>query len=149
MIPSRRAKMQDSRKERLLYAYRNTSFSADTPLGHLELRIGKLCPQLEQLLVSLGARSWAYLTAFNPGLKPVSDEENEERDHRLEERIDALGFLAFGGEGVGDDRSWPGERSLLVLGVSRPEALDLGREFGQLAVVCGELGSPPELVETD
>jgi hypothetical protein len=140
--------MEDSLRERLLQAYSATSFVADTPQGRLELRIGNLSPRLDRLLASLGAQSWAYLTAFNPRSEPLSDAENEKRHRRLEERIDALGFFAFAGEGVGDDGTWPAERSLLVIGVSRSEAIDLGREFGQLAVVRGDLGSPPELIET-
>src|SRR5437870_1692653 len=140
--------MQDDLKQRLLQAYRRTSFFADTQVGRLELRIGSLCPRLEELLANHGARSWAYLTAFNPRSERLSDEENQDRHRRLVERVEYLGFPAFPGEGVGDDGTWPRERSLLVLGVNRRQAIDLGREFGQLAVVFGEVGSPPALIET-
>src|SRR2546425_5971795 len=143
----REGKMPDSPKERLLQAYRETSFFADTPHGHLELRIGDPCPRLEHLLVSLGARTWAYVTAFNPGSISLSHEENHQRHLRLEQRVQALGLPVFPGEGLGDDRTWPAERSLLIAGVSREAAIHLGREFGQLAVVYGEIGVPPELVE--
>ncbi len=140
--------MQDDLKERLLQAYRKTSFFADTRVGRLELRIGSLCPRLEELLANLGARSWVYLTAFNPRSERLSDEENQNRHRRLVERVERLGFSAFPGEGVGDDGTWPPERSLLVLGVDRRQAIDLGREFGQLAIVFGEFGSPPALIQT-
>jgi hypothetical protein len=46
----------------------------------------------------------------------------------------------FPGEGVGDDRTWPPERSTLVLGIEREAAISLGRRFGQRAIVCGRLG---------
>lgn len=135
-------------KDGLLQAYRNTSFSADTPAGRLELRIGHLCPPLGELLMSLGARSWAYLTASNPRSERLADRENKARHQRLEERIKALGLPAFPGEGVGGDDACPSERSFLVLGIPRSEAIALGREFGHLAVVFGDLGSAPELIET-
>ena len=53
-------------------------------------------------------------------------------------------FLA----GLGEDPSgvWPGEPSVLVLGMSRSEAERIGREFGQLAIVWSAESAIPELV---
>jgi len=38
------------------------------------------------------------------------------------------------------------EESLTILGISRAKAQALGRRYGQLAIVFGERGTPPELV---
>jgi len=50
------------------------------------------------------------------------------------------GYTTFPGEGSGDDGQWPPERSLLILGILRDDAIRLGRDFGQRAVVYGEQG---------
>jgi hypothetical protein len=56
------------------------------------------------------------------------------------------GYLALRGEGVGDAGDSPAEPSLLILGIAEGDTVLLGREFGQLAVVCGELGTAARLV---
>jgi len=48
--------------------------------------------------------------------------------------------------GRGEDSSWTPEPSFLVLGVTRKDAVALGRRYGQLAVVCGTLDSRAALV---
>ena len=52
----------------------------------------------------------------------------------------------FPGEGIGDDGTWPPERSLLVLGIDHAGAVQLGHRFGQRAIVWGELGGLAALV---
>jgi hypothetical protein len=130
----------------LFAAYRNTSFFATTPSGRLCLRVGDISRELDGLLVARGARTWAYVTAFNPGSIPLSSAENELRHERLVREMERCGYTAFAGEGVGDDGQWPPERSLLILGIARDEAIRLGHEFGQRAVVYGEHGRPATLL---
>lgn len=50
------------------------------------------------------------------------------------------------GEGIGDDGQWAPELSLLVLGIDRNDARRLGRQYGQLAVIYGELNREAELL---
>src|SRR5262245_46336962 len=119
----------------LFAAYRNTSFFADTSGGRLCLRVGRASPELDELLAACDVRTWAYVTAFNPGSIPLSHEENEQRNQRLAREVESRGYTAFPGEGIGDDGQWPPERSLLILGIIRDDAIDLGREFGQRAIV--------------
>jgi hypothetical protein len=133
--------------EHLLHAYRQTSFLADTPLGQLVLRIGSRNKDLDKLLQDLAVRTWAFITAFNPGSRSLSQEENRWRQRLMEDRVRQLGLRTFGGQGVGDDGRWPAEESLLIVGISREDAIALGREFGQAALVYGRTGSLPELVE--
>src|SRR5438128_11436757 len=122
----------------LLEAYRWTTFIADTPKGHLRLRVGQRCSELDALLAGHGITTWAYVTAFNPGSVPLTAEENTARQRRLERSVAELGLTSYHGEGIGDDRRWSAEPSLLILGIGREEAKRLGREFGQLAIVYGE-----------
>jgi hypothetical protein len=102
--------------------------------------------ELDALLNNHGVSSWAYVIAVNPGSGRLSDEENSARQRELESDVARLGVRAYPGEGVADDRRWPPEPSLLILGIARGDAVRLGGRYGQVAIVCGELGRAPELV---
>jgi hypothetical protein len=124
-------------------AYHQTSFFADTPRGRIRLRIREKSAELEAILFAEGAREWAYVTACNPGSRPLSHRENVRRQEALEREVSGRGLVFLRGEGVGDDGQWPPEPSLLILGIARDQAVDLGGRFGQKAIVFGETGGSP------
>jgi hypothetical protein len=129
----------------LLEAYRRTRYQAQTPGGRIVLRHGEHSPALDRLL-DAGSPGWAFITAWNPGSNPrLSLDENRRRQKDLEAAL-SQHYRIFGGEGVGDDGRWPAEESVLVLGISREEALAIGRQFGQFAIVAGRRGEPAEVV---
>ena len=130
-----------------LKAYRRTTFTADTPKGRLRLRVSQHCPELDALLAGHEVATWAYVTAFNPGSEPLTVEENTARQRRLERSVAKLGLVSYPGEGIGDDRRWPPEPSLLILGIGREKAKRLGRELGQIAILYGEARGGVELLE--
>jgi hypothetical protein len=130
----------------LLDAYRCTSFIANAPKGRLCLRVGQRCLELDNLLAGQRVTTWAYVTACNPGSEPLPAEENVTRQRELVRAVAEVGLTSYPGEGIGDDGQWPPEPSLLILGIARDDAVLLGRQFGQLAVVYGELGRETELL---
>lgn len=136
----------DGMEEARLEAYRRTRFVVDTPTGRLCLRVGRRCVELDDLLAGHSVTTWAYVTAFNPGSRLLPAEENSVRQHELERSVAGLGLASYPGEGIADDSRWPPEPSLLVLGIRRNDAVRLGRQFGQLALVYGELGQEAELI---
>src|SRR5690606_8273488 len=116
--PNRRAAAEMARDlDRLMEAYRRTSFQAETPVGHLAIRVGQACPPLDALLALDGAEEWAFITACNPGSVRLSDAENGARMRALHGTIAARGLIAFDGQGVPDCDDWQPEPSLLVLGL--------------------------------
>jgi hypothetical protein len=130
----------------LISAYRRTSFFANTDRGRIRVRIGEHNADLDALLRAVGRRSWAYVTAYNPGSIVLSVEENADRQSALESGVQTAGYRIFAGEGVGDDGQWPPEPSLLILGIDRQAAIELGHRHGQRAVVWGELGTEAGLL---
>ena len=130
----------------LLEAYRKTAFIADTPKGRLSLRVGQRSRELDDLLTDHGLSTWAYVTAVNPGSMRLRDEENAARQRELDGVVASLGLTSYSGKGVADDGRWPPEPSLLILGIGRSGAVRLARQYGQLALVYGELGREAELV---
>jgi len=121
-------------------AYAKTDFDAVTPAGTVRIRVGETNQTLDALLDSHQAGCWAFITAFNPGSRPLSDQENIHRHEQLRGLVSAAGYRWFEGQGVGQGTDWPPERSLLILGITLPEAIYLGRRFGQLAIVAGTRG---------
>jgi len=129
--------------------FENTTFQAETPLGVVKLRIGVSNPTLSQLLTRFAVDEWAYITAYNPGAQPTSEEENAQKQNELKEWLARQSFLTFDGEGIGDNKDWPPEPSLLVLGIKRQLAVDLGLKYRQVAIVAGSKDAIPRLVECE
>lgn len=79
--------------------------------------------------------SWAVVTAWNPGAQAQPEPANEAAHRKLQDRTAHLRCLsAINGEG-----DWQ-EDALLLLDLSLPQAVKLGREFGQAAVLFGAGG---------
>ena len=137
----------------LLESYLATRYTAATPGGEVVIRIGRRHPEVDALLAEAiaaargGAASWAYLTAWNPRSRRLSDAENRLRQAALIAKIGNR-HAYFEGEGIATDGIWR-EPSLLILGISRAEAVQLGRQFEQNAIVAGEHGGEAELVCLD
>jgi hypothetical protein len=122
---------------RLEAAYRATDYRA----GPITIRIGEIAP--------IDADSWAFITACNPGSKPLPTAENGQRMARLESDVRAAGFELWHGEAVSRDGSWPEEPSLLVLDIDEATACGLGRRFGQAAIVFADRAKAARLIWLD
>ena len=131
----------------LFDSYRRTTYSVETPLGAIRLRVGERNDDLAELLKRYGTTRWAYVTAFNPGSQILTTDENLARQSRLEDILICEGLTFFTGEGVGDDPAWSPEKSVLILNNSRLRAIHLAREFGQNAILVGEEITVPELLD--
>ena len=109
------------------------------------IRCGERSPPLEALLTESRHDTWAFITAWNPGSIALDTTENRRRMTSLCDRIALLGLPMLEGEGMGTGGDWPPEPSLLVLGIGASEAVELGRAFGQVAIIVGRLGAPARL----
>ncbi len=138
-------------------AYMTTTYSVDlreaasvrSAVGAeaIDIRIGADVPALDRLLRFTGSDCWAFITAENPLSAELTEEENRQRQAELESLLTTRGLTFFPGTGTGEGDqadAWS-ESSFLVLGIALEEALSLGRQFRQCAVVWGELGGPAEL----
>lgn len=130
--------------ERHRQAFLDTDYWVETPEEWIRVRIGESNPALDRLLDGHLALRWAFVTPDNPGSQPHLPRENQTRrlEFRQEVKVQGLPAIAIGRKG-----DWPPEPGLLLLGISREEAIKLARRWGQLAIVAGEKGRPPELVD--
>lgn len=130
-------------------AYARAVYRVDVPARPIFLRVGEASPELELWLAARGAQRFAFLSAANPGSEPLPEAENARRYRRLVERVGAIGLPAIGGESYAAASGGWREASLLVAGLEREAAIALAREFGQAALLLGEIGGPVELLFAD
>jgi hypothetical protein len=85
----------------------------------------------------LAERDWAIITAFNPGRRTLSPDDNLARNQRLRSELLARG-LSFADSVASDARGLHREPGFMVLGVTMTEAIQLAAAFEQAAVVYGQ-----------
>jgi hypothetical protein len=126
--------------------YRRATYAARTGDAEIRIHPDLCCPDLDTLLDQRRADQWAYITAYNPGSRLLSKEDNIRRQQALVQAVQARGLTFFEGESVLDPAVWPPEPSLLILAIPPGDARALGRQFGQLAVLVGRRDQPARLV---
>jgi len=136
----------------LIEAYLGTTYQLGMGGAGPSLRIGEPVGSgpgtVGGLLADAGATCAAFITAWNPhSNQNTSGAQNEAAHARLLNRLAGFpGVTVHEGEGAGTDPAWAPERSILAVGLGKPDAVTLGREFRQNAIVwVGEAGVP-ELV---
>jgi len=129
--------------------YLRTTYRVTGVTPPIDIRIGERCPELDALLDKHAARSWAFVTAWNPGSNKLDDAENRRRQEELENEVRKSGFVFYRGAGIPDDSSsieWTPEESILIAGINSEDAVKLGKKCRQAAIVTGDHGAPAELV---
>ena len=111
------------------------------------LQIGKVSPDLLSLYERHSVDCAAFLTGCNPFSQEVSEPENRERQQSLATELTRRSLSFLKGIGQHPSNNWPGEESLLVLGLNLEAAKTLGERFEQNAIVwCGADGVPQLIV---
>ncbi len=135
--------------ESLKAAYMQTTYRVSSADGPIDIRIGVRNTSLDRLLAAYQVHEWAFVTASNPRSQVLPGCDNARRNADLEQMLRDEGLAYLQGSGVPADSAWPAERSFLVLGVNKTEAIAIARHWEQHAIVCGTLGGAPQLVWTD
>ena len=125
----------------LLAEYKSTSYIVYDK--DITIEINKHNKRLDELLRENAAVSWAFITAWNPYSKILPYEDNNIRHQQLISKTKE--YVCFEGEGRGRDPQWKPENSLLILGISKDDAVEIGNHFKQYAIVTGEYGNAAEL----
>lgn len=111
----------------------------------LFFEIGQPAPDLESQLEAHDFRTFAFITAWNPASQMLDQWHNQWRNLQLEIELHPHCRLLRRGLGVGQEGDWPPEESFMCLNIPLEKAAELGRQFGQNAIVCWEKGGLPEL----
>jgi hypothetical protein len=132
----------------LIDTYRTAIYRVDAPEGVVTFYTDKPSPELAALHRDLGVQSSAFITAHHPYSVPVSDDTNEKAQQMLLAALRSRGYRWLEGKGEDAKGEWPAESSVLVLGISEPEATRLAMQFKQNGYVyCGS-DAVPRLVLT-
>lgn len=132
--------------EQLLDQYFSTDFIVSDRDYEFVLNIGRASDNLLELYQFNKVETCAFMTAYNPDGKPVSDKENYQCQQRLIEDLDKRKIIYFKGEGKGRNSEWPAEPSLCILGLTCGEAIGLASEFAQLALVWAAKDAVPRII---
>jgi len=130
-------------------AYRQTTFEAETPVGRVEVRVGRPAERADRLLEYCSAESWAILTAWNPEGQFTEESENRRRQEALESELEERGCTYFSGEAVPDPAEWAPEEAVLVVDLGREELVELAGDYGQDAALWGSRGEPARLIDCE
>ena len=126
----------------LIEAYKNTKYIVFEPT--LIIEIGKLNLEIDDIIINHNSNSWAFITAYNPFSRILTNDENRLRHDELKELT--KDYITFEGHGVGENPTWEPELSLLIIGISKDDASKIGKEFEQNAIVYGLINETPQLL---
>lgn len=130
----------------LLKAYRDTGYLVTLPAGPVaSVRVGDPAPSLDRALADAASRSWAFVTAYNPGPRRLSRPINHRRNGVLARAARRRGLPLWPAVGLGHTGG-PTEPGFALPGATPATAVALGRAFGQLAVLHGYAGRPVRLL---
>ena len=134
----------------LMEAYRRTEYQVADGSYAFTLRIGEASDSLRTCHFAHGVECSAFLTACNPRSVPRAEVENADAMKRLARELEDEGYFVLSGRGVDPTGAWPGDPSFLVLGITEPDAVALGRRFDQHAVLfAGEDATPGLVIVSD
>ena len=127
--------------------YRRALYRVDAEVVFV-LRVGRFSDALKALFDKKNCQSAAFLTAFNPGGVKTPDNCNNHAQSDLEYQLRNAGFEGIVGIGLDadPDSQWPGEASVLALGIELNQASEIARKFGQLAILWCPVTAIPELI---
>ncbi len=126
----------------LIESYKKTKYKVFEPT--ITIEIGIFNQDLNNLILNHNSNEWAFITAYNPYSKVLTNDENKIRHYELKELTE--NYVTFEGHGVGEDPTWEPELSLFIIGISKVEASKIGKKFEQNAIVYGELNNSAELI---
>ncbi len=127
-----------------LQAYLNSTYITKKP--DLTIKIGEANQSLNLFLFDNNSFFWTFISASNPYSTVLSDDENELLYNDLIENVKTMKLRYCEGLGIPSDDQWKAEKSLLILDISKKEAIELGKKYNQNAIIFGKLNQAPELV---
>lgn len=130
----------------LIKAYQCTNYSVRDGSDNFVLRIDVISNSLENLYQRNGVGSAVFVTAFNPLGEQTEEAQNLAAHETLGTRLRSLTSHVFAGIGEDPSGEWPGEPSWLALGIDLATSRQLGRDYGQNAVVWCNSDAIPKLI---
>lgn len=127
----------------LVNAYLRTTYRVFSP--QFDIGIGTTNLSLENWLSEHGVTTYIFVTAWNPRseMRPLA--ENQQRNKHLETELRKVARHVAPAIGIGADGDWPPEESFWATDISPENAVRLGEQFQQNAIVWWQKGCLPAL----
>ena len=134
-------KIEDS----LIEAYKNTNYYIHH-INKITVNIGKKNQQLINLFKDDKITSASIITACNPFSKIMTEEQNLIAQLKLKKLIEDNNLSFMDAMGQDAKLEWPGEASYFIENITKIEAIKMGKEFNQNAIVWIDENIIPELL---
>jgi len=129
----------------LIGAYKESDYNVSSS-PPFTLKIGQFSVELIDLYKLYGCTTAAYITAYNPYSIEMTDAQNGLVQSGLERELESRSLLFLQGEGNDTKGRWPGEKSVLILGIDYSAAKILAEKYQQNAFVWISIDGIPNLV---
>lgn len=129
----------------LIAAYRAARYQVGQAQPFV-LTVDAQSPELAALLRAESRDGAVFLSAWNPFGVEKSRTENDARQALLAGELRDSGLRAIAGFGSDPAGCWSGEASVLVLGLDRAQACELGRRYQQNAILWAGADAIPRLL---
>jgi hypothetical protein len=129
----------------LISAYETTNFHVKAEPPFI-LNVGKASKELKTLYKQNNVTSAAFITAWNPYSKSLSEDENRSRNDLLKNKLTLRSLEILDGFGQDPAGQWAGEDSFLVFGIDLEASKMLGIQFEQNAIIWSDTDAVPKLI---
>ena len=129
----------------MINAYKKTNYEVFTE-QLFTLNIDIFSERLSSIYKENSVKTACFITAYNPFSEKLTLEDNKAFQEKLLQNIIHSGNQFFEGIGVDPKGEWEGEPSFLILGISKEEAIEKGKEFKQNALVWCNKNCIPQLI---
>lgn len=121
----------------LINAYSETEYQVTQDFSFV-LKVDVRSTELATLYKANNVSCAAFITACNPFSRELNDTDNAKRHAELSTELTRRSLCFLEGRGQHSSGDWPGEPSLLALGLDLEAAKSLGIAFEQNAIIwCG------------
>ena len=129
-------------------SFKRTDYVVMLPDGELVLKIGRRDPDADRRLVATtGCRQgWQLVTPCNPHAQKLSEQANRLLLANFHQTLRDWGGTWHATLTRTPKASWPEEPGALLIDADAGFALQLAREYHQVAYVAARLGEAPGLV---
>jgi hypothetical protein len=133
----------------LLASYHSTCYRVRAPGVELQLRIGQYDAHLAKVLREAWVASAVLLTAWNPGSRQQTRQQNDASQEALLQELKAAGYPCLAGTNEAENTAESGtnwhETSVLALDVPLASAREIAARYGQLAFLWIDQQATPRL----
>lgn len=121
--------------------------STDYFCQNFRIQPGVQPPEFQDFLQQNGWQSYAFITAWNPfSAQQLSLVENRKAHQYLIKVLNTNHLTFLPALAIDPTETWPTEEGVFLFDVSLKEMIELGRQFGQNAVLYGAAHGIPEIL---